>query len=271
MHVFRVPVPAVAAVLLLTAGCGAAAVATDSVADGGDVAVDDPAPIPSVGSFPAGGAAGADAGEGDRASAPAVQGGLRGTVIVAGDSISVGLGRQLVDLVADDVTVDVIGVQGTGLAFGNGYDWPGRAEEIARQEPPDFFVFSVGTNDFVDMVDGSGTVVARRGEQAWSVEYAVRLARVFDAFADTGTQVWWVGHVCVERAVICETNREVHSLAVTLGRDRPWVRIADLGELLGFGDDPATRCLAGDGIHLDAECLHDAAAELVSPVVAVVP
>ncbi|MEQ8716196.1 MAG: hypothetical protein RIE08_01175 [Acidimicrobiales bacterium] len=251
--------------LLLAAGCGASAVATDSVVDRGEITSTDPVSTPTAGSS-AGESVDVPGDGPTRATTPMPSGPAR-TFTVAGDSISVGLGRQLVGLVGGGVTVDVIGVQGTGLAFPNGYDWPARAEEIAEGNPPDVFVFSVGTNDFVDLLDDSGAVVARWGEPGWSVAYAARLARVFDAFSDTGTQVWWVGHVCVERAVICETNREIHALAVALGRDRPWVRIADLGELLGFGDEPATGCLAADGIHLDAECLHDAAAELLAPAV----
>jgi hypothetical protein len=43
---------------------------------------------------------------------------------------------------------------------------------------------------------------------------------------------------------------------------RPFVEVADLGALLGFGDQPATRCLNGDGLHLTPACLDEAATKL---------
>lgn len=202
---------------------------------------------------PAGAAPGVAGGAAGGASGGAT-GGRR--ITVAGDSISVGLGTQLRDLVGDRATVKVIGEAGTGLARPDRFDWPARLEQLARDVPPTVLVFSVGSNDAQDLTGGTGEVVATLAEDpAWDAEYSRRLARVFDAFKDTGTTVVWVGHVRTRETRVGETNRHIHRLAQEVAAGRPWVRVADLGQLLGTGERTATTCLLPDGLHLNDQCL----------------
>lgn len=202
-----------------------------------------------------------DADESDGDDRP---GGLRPeTIVVAGDSIALGLGTFLRDVVTDDVEVELVAEEGTGLAFPNGTNWPEQVEEAAEHDPPSVLLFSVGTNDDQNLLDDNGAVVVRRTSSRWDDEYRGRLERVFDAFEDTGTEVWWVGHVCTRRDEVCETNREIQALAVEAAEDRPWVVIADLGELLGVGDEVPTECLTSDGVHIQGRCLRDAAVDLL--------
>lgn len=195
-------------------------------------------------------------------------------VTVAGDSISVGLGAELRDVVALDpvgsgVTVKVIGVPGTGLARPDSFDWPQRMRELARDFPPEVVVFSVGSNDAQDLTDADGnTVVTFSDEDAWDDEYSKRLAEVFDAFApvdgdEPGTRVVWVGHVRTESDVVADTNRRVHRLATEVAADRPWVDVRDLDDLLDLGDETADRCLQEDGLHLTVDCMTEAAEALL--------
>jgi lysophospholipase L1-like esterase len=185
-------------------------------------------------------------------------------VTVAGDSISVGLGAELREVVDDSTVVRVIGEGGTGLARPDVFDWPGRIEELARDFPPSVLVFSVGSNDAQDLTDADGdTVVTMAEEDDWDAEYSARLARVFDAFEGTDTRVVWVGHVRVAEDRMGDGNRRIHRLAEQVAADRPWVQVEDLGELLGSGESVASDCLLDDGVHLTVECYRDADEALV--------
>ena len=191
-------------------------------------------------------------------------------VTVAGDSISFGLGAPLREQVAarPNAQTKVIGVGGTGLARPDNVDWPGRLETLATDFPPKVLVLSLGSNDAQDLTDGNGRTVARFAPSdtadgaAWDAEYSTRLGRSFDAFKDSGTTVLWVGHVRTAKDRVGLTNRRIHRLALAAAADRPWVRTADLAELLGSGDEVATDCLLDDGLHLKVSCYETAAREL---------
>lgn len=184
-------------------------------------------------------------------------------VTVAGDSISVGLGAALREEVDDGVVVKVIGSGGTGLARPDTFDWPARLEELARDFPPEVLVLSLGSNDAQDLADAGGATVATMAdEDGWDEEYRARLARSFDAFAETGTRVVWVGHVRTEDDLVADTNRRVHDLATEVAASRDWVQVEDLAELTGSGGDSTSDCLISDGVHLSVECYGTAAGAL---------
>ena len=204
---------------------------------------------------------GTGAGESSAAAAPDEE----FKVTVAGDSISVGLGASLRQAVDDDVVVKVIGVEGSGVARTDTFDWPGRLEELARDFPPEVLVLSLGSNDAQDLTDADGEVVAPfADEEAWDAEYRRRLASLVDPFEATGTTVVWVGHVRTAEEQVGATNRRVHRLATEVAAERGWVQVEDLAELLGTGEDRADRCLVEDGLHLTVDCLDEAAQALVA-------
>lgn len=182
-------------------------------------------------------------------------------VTVAGDSISVGLGSSLREVVDATVTVKVIGQGGTGLARPDRFDWPTRLEELARDFPPDVLVFSVGSNDTQDLRSADGDVVATMAD-GWEDEYARRLAAAFDAFEESDTRVVWVGHVRTEDPAVGQTNRDVHAMAEQLAAERDWVDVQDLAELTGSGDDEVSECLIADGLHLSVDCYDQASVTL---------
>lgn len=185
-------------------------------------------------------------------------------ITVAGDSISIGLGASLRGAVPAGTVVKVIGEEGTGLARPDRFDWPTRLDQLAREFPPQVLVLSLSSNDAQDLTDAKGVVVARFTDSAaWDAEYARRLAAAFDPFAHTGTAVVWVGHVRTAEARVGSTNRHIQQLATTVAAARPWVTVADLGVLLGVGEQTATDCLMKDGLHLTVPCLDRAAAALL--------
>ena len=202
-------------------------------------------------------------GSGSGSSGAAAEAGPEYKVTVAGDSISVGLGASLRGAVDTDTVVKVIGVEGTGLARPDNFDWPARLTELARDFPPQVLVFSLGSNDAQDLVDASGKVVAPMSDPAaWDAEYRARLATSFDAFRDTGTRVIWVGHVRTQEDRVGTVNRHVHELAAEVAADRDWVQVEDLAAYLDSGEGIATTSLIEDGLHLNASCLDRAAEAL---------
>jgi lysophospholipase L1-like esterase len=206
------------------------------------------------------GCGGTDAGDVD--AQPAVE---EQKVTVSGDSISVGLGVALrEEVAAEELDVTVIGEGGTGIARPDRFDWPARLEALAREFPPEVLVFSVGSNDGQDLFDPAGEqLVPYADREAWDAEYRARLARAFDAFADTGTTVVWVGHVRADDELVADTNRRIHELAVAEAASRDWVEVADLAELTGSGAEETSECLV-DGLHLTADCYATAAEALLA-------
>jgi hypothetical protein len=202
-------------------------------------------------------------GSGTGSSGAAAEAGPEYKVTVAGDSISVGLGASLRGAVDADTVVKVIGVEGTGLARPDTFDWPNRLAELARDFPPQVLVLSLASNDAQDLVDATGKVVAPLSDPAaWDAEYQARLAASFDAFRDTDTRVIWVGHVRTREDRVGTVNRHVHELATQVAADRDWVQVEDLGSYLDSGEGIATSCLIEDGLHLTVACLDEAAAAL---------
>ena len=203
-------------------------------------------------------------------SEPAVSDAEPYKVTVAGDSISFGLGAAVREQVAarPNAETKVIGVGGTGLARPDNVDWPGRLETLATDFPPKVLLLSLGSNDAQDLTDADGDTVATFAPAdtadgaAWDAEYSTRLGRTFDAFKDSGATVLWVGHVRTGKDRVGLTNRRIHRLAEAAAADRPWVRTADLAELLGSGEEVATDCLLDDGLHLKVSCYEEAARQL---------
>ena len=165
----------------------------------------------------------------------------------------------------DTREVKVIGESGTGLASGPTRStgrpgWrssPGTSRRRCWCSPS-------APNDAQDLLDRDGDLVAPLvGRRAHGTrEYSARLARSFDAFADTGTTVLWLGHVRTEEDRVGLRNRHVHDLATQVAADRDWVVVADLADILGSGDEVAADCLQDDGLHLIVDCLDRVAAWL---------
>ncbi|MSY80381.1 MAG: DUF459 domain-containing protein, partial [Actinobacteria bacterium] len=131
-------------------------------------------------------------------------------ITVAGDSISVGLGASLRTAVSGDVTLKVIGEEGTGLARPDDFNWPERLRTLARDFPPEVLLLSLSSNDAQDLADENGQrVVAYSQSEAWDLEYSNRLAESFDAFKDSGTTVLWVGHVRTQKDKVGLANRHI--------------------------------------------------------------
>lgn len=182
-------------------------------------------------------------------------------ITVAGDSISVGFGAELRSAVSAPTVVKVIGEDGTGLARPDSFDWPARLRQLAAEFPPQVLVFSTGSNDAQDLRDATGKVVVPFTDAAaWDAEYTRRLGEVLDAFRDTSTTIYWLGQVRTTDDRVGLTNRRIHRLAeaAIASRGGKAAFVADLAALLGTAEEPATRCLLDDGVHLTTACLREA-------------
>lgn len=100
-------------------------------------------------------------------------------ILLVGDSLSIGLGRQL-QLILDGqpgVHFDHLGRVSSGLANPAFFDWDAHLTTLVKAQHPDIVLIMVGANDDKPL-PGSGGGKAAFGTPAWDVAYAARLSRL---------------------------------------------------------------------------------------------
>ncbi len=114
-------------------------------------------------------------------------------VLVIGDSIMNLLARSIERslAVSPEVAVTSFTSLGSGLARLDLFDWHGKIEALIREHRPNTLVVMMGANDGQPMQTSGGVVAPRTPE--WEVEYARRVARVFDLAEAGGVKhVFWL-------------------------------------------------------------------------------
>jgi len=116
-----------------------------------------------------------------------------------GDSIGEDLGYGLGDVFSTDPYVRVIqdGVEDTGLARTDYYNWPSNLELELRRYRPEIVVIMMGANDAQSLhVTGSRFLSFGMPPSAfpdWWHNYAARVALMMQEATDAGAHVMWVG------------------------------------------------------------------------------
>ncbi len=123
-------------------------------------------------------------------------GAARRTVLLVGDSLSITVGRALDAYLAAQAAPTRfvrIGMESSGLARPDFFDWPARLHQAALQVDPDVVLIMLGTNDNKSL-DVAGDGLAAFRSKAWRDEYARRMVELFQA-ARAGTRHPWIGWV----------------------------------------------------------------------------
>ncbi len=120
------------------------------------------------------------------------------TLLSIGDSIGEDLGYGLGDVFSTDPAVRVIqeGVEDTGLARADYYNWPAALEADLRRYHPKIVVVMMGANDAQAFYDGNNTWLSfgRPSEaRPWWDAYTARIGLVMEEATDAGAHVLWVG------------------------------------------------------------------------------
>ena len=120
------------------------------------------------------------------------------TLLSIGDSIGEDLGFGLGDVFSTDPAVRVVqeGLEDTGLARTDYYNWPATLAVDLHRYRPKIVVVMLGAND-AQALYVSGTTYLPFGtpsaEPAWWRVYTARVALVMQEATDAGAHVMWVG------------------------------------------------------------------------------
>lgn len=111
-----------------------------------------------------------------------------------GDSIGEDLGFGLGDVFSTDPSVTVVqkGVEDTGLARSDYYNWPAVLASDLRRYRPGIVVVMMGANDAQAFYDGGGRWLSF-ATPAWWQAYTARVAYVMEEATTAGAHVMWVG------------------------------------------------------------------------------
>ncbi len=115
------------------------------------------------------------------------------TILDIGDSIGEDLGLGLGDVFGTDPYVRIIqkGVESTGLARPDYYNWPAQLETDLNTYHPQAVVVMLGANDDQALNANGGFVPV--GTAAWKAAYTSRVALVMDEAVAAHARVIWVG------------------------------------------------------------------------------
>ncbi|MGH9303888.1 MAG: SGNH/GDSL hydrolase family protein [Acidimicrobiales bacterium] len=115
------------------------------------------------------------------------------TILDIGDSIGEDLGFGLGDVFSSDPYVRVVqkGVESTGLARPDYYNWPVTLDQELHQYHPGAVIVMLGAND--EQALNSGGRFEPLGSPIWASEYRKRVALVMEEALATRAPVLWVG------------------------------------------------------------------------------
>ncbi|MDQ7833075.1 MAG: LysM peptidoglycan-binding domain-containing protein [Desulfovibrionaceae bacterium] len=117
-------------------------------------------------------------------------------VAVIGDSLSIGLGKEMERVFAarQDVGFTRLGKVSSGLAKPEFFDWEKYAAKMASDLEPDVVVVMIGANDNKNLLGEDGRTIYFT-DPAWDAAYAARTALLVDACRAHKPQakIFWVG------------------------------------------------------------------------------
>jgi hypothetical protein len=128
------------------------------------------------------------------------------TVLLVGDSLSITVGRSLQSLLAGQaatIRFVRVGMESSGLARRDFFDWRARLTDLAGTIRPDAVIIMLGTNDNQALTVESGGSAPFRSP-AWRNEYARRMAQLFAATKSDDRAPWiaWVGAPAMRDATL---------------------------------------------------------------------
>ncbi len=118
------------------------------------------------------------------------------TLLSIGDSVGEDLGFGLGDVFSQDLAVRVVqkGLEDTGLARIDYYNWPVTLETELRRYHPEIVVVMLGANDMQSFSVGNGRyLLFSMASATWWRAYAARVALVMEEATSAGAHVMWVG------------------------------------------------------------------------------
>ncbi len=138
-----------------------------------------------------------------------------GSLLVVGDSLSIGLASELEKTLADQpgLRVSKLGKVSSGLARPEFFDWDQHMEQLARQHRPDAVVVMLGTNDNKHLRRPDGSQIIW-GTPEWSRAYTERVKHLVEICRKYSPQatVFWLGAPVMADAALSRDLRHINAL-----------------------------------------------------------
>ena len=184
-------------------------------------------------------------------------------VLLVGDSmIAEGFGPALQRRLRKCKSLDVVrkGQYSTGFVHQEDFDWASTLKELIRKDKPDLIVIHMGTNDPIDILDGSGKRLYF-GNDLWREVYASRVREFLKFTSDKKILTFWIGLPIMSSDKYCAKISIINSIFEQECAKTPgcvyvdsWNALADSsGSYANFIRGPGgkqTRIRAKDNVHL---------------------
>lgn len=192
----------------------------------------------------------------------------RYSLLVVGDSLSIGLGEQLEQHFArysGTVSFERLGKTSSGLARPDFFDWQKKMEELVEHIRPNIVVVMIGANDKNTLTVRNRSIAF--GTHEWRREYTARLHRLYEICRRGNSEVrlFWVGVPIMRDPALSAGLRTINHIVLSWCRSEPacvfidtWAKLAsENGEYsqyirdLQSGYSVMARTM--DGVHLTAQ------------------
>ena len=159
------------------------------------------------------------------------------SILVVGDSLSVGIGATLAKAVRDygGVSVTPKGKVGSGLNSPRFFNWESKLRQFIHRHNPDLIVVLIGGND---AYNGPGT-------PQWAEDFKHKVESFLHIAAENNVRVFWVGLPVMRKPSYARKVEVANSVMESVCSDSKVCSFIDTYQR----DAVYTRLRAGDGIH----------------------
>ncbi|MEF3696599.1 DUF459 domain-containing protein [Desulfolutivibrio sp.] len=161
------------------------------------------------------------------------------TVAVIGDSLSIGLGKEMERVFAarQDVAFTRLGKVSSGLAKPEFFDWEKNAAKLASTLEPDVVVVMIGANDNKNILTEDGRTIYFT-DPAWDAAYAARAALLADACRAHAPQarIFWVGAPVMADATLTRDLKRINAALAAMCAGKEGCTFIDAWSVLADGE-----------------------------------
>jgi LysM repeat protein len=194
---------------------------------------------------------------------PAARAGAR-RILLVGDSLSIGLGKQLDTVFAGrpGVSFAHLGKVSSGLANPAFFDWDAQLAAQVKANHPDMVLIMVGANDDKPLPTPEGRSAAF-GTRDWDVAYAERLGRLHTIARseNPGASVYFIGVPVMGDPAFNASMVHVNGVLARAARNLPGCSFIDVKDVLAdpsgafapmakAPDGGLVKLRADDGVHI---------------------
>lgn len=188
----------------------------------------------------------------------------RTRILLVGDSLSIGLGKQLEMIFAGQpgVRFGHLGKVSSGLANPAFFDWDAHLTALVAADHPDMVLIMVGANDDKPL-PGPGGKSLPFGTKAWDAAYAARLAKLHGIIraGNPGASVYFLGVPVMADAAFDKKMVHMSGVIAATARRLPDSHYIEVRDVLADAngafapvaktpDGGLTKLRADDGVHI---------------------